>query len=151
MKLIVFSDSHGLVAPMREIILRKKPDAVAHLGDYARDAEALRDLFPALISVCGNCDWGGDAPLRAEFELGGVRVFACHGHRYGVKTDLDALCNAGYFAGAGLVLFGHTHVPMQERIGEMLVLNPGSARRSYAEIELEGGEIVSAEIKQMEN
>ncbi len=151
MRLFVFSDSHGTVAPMLRLVEALRPDAVAHLGDYVRDAEALRAAFPGLVSVRGNCDWDDAAPLSAEFALGGVRVFACHGHRYGVKTGLDALCNAGWFSGAGLVLFGHTHVPLRRREGDMLLLNPGSARRTYAEVELSDGKILSAEIKEIEN
>ena len=148
MKLLVFSDSHGAVAPMLRAVREEKPDAVIHLGDCVRDAQALRADFPGLVSVSGNCDWGDEGPERAELTLGGVRVFACHGHRYGVKTGLDALCNAGHFSGAGLVLFGHTHVPLKARAGEMLLVNPGPAKRSYAVIELEDGEIHSAELKE---
>ena len=155
MLLLVFSDSHGATAPMLRLVEEKKPDAVAHLGDYTRDAQALRAAFPALElhALRGNCDWAESAkiPEGLFFELSGVPVFACHGHRYGVKTGLDALCNAGYFSGARLVLFGHTHIPLKERVGEMLLLNPGSARRTYAELELADGEIRRAEIRDVEN
>lgn len=152
MKLLVFSDSHGTLGPMLRAVRERKPDAAVHLGDYVRDAEALRRAFPELpLRVLrGNCDFESKAPERETFTLGGVPVFACHGHRYGVKTGLDALCDAGYFSGARLVLFGHTHVPGTERAGEMLLLNPGSARRSCALLELDGGEIKRAEILQAE-
>lgn len=152
MKLLVFSDSHGETGPMLRAAREKRPDALAHLGDHTRDALALRRAFPELPlwSVRGNCDWDDRrTPESAQFELGGVSVFACHGHRYGVKTGLDALLNAGYFSGAKLVLFGHTHDALCERIGELLLLNPGSARRTYAEVEIEAGEIARAEIIEM--
>ena len=147
MKLLVFSDSHGTVGPMLRAVRERAPDAVAHLGDYTRDAAVLRKAFPELrlISVRGNCDWDDRAPDAERFELGGVEIYACHGHRYGVKTGLDALCNAGYFSGARLVLFGHTHVPLRREEGGLRLLNPGSARSGFAEVELEGGEIRSAQ------
>ena len=139
MKLLVFSDSHGQVEPMLRTIAAQSPDLVIHLGDYVRDAEKLRAALPqqALVYVRGNCDPGANAEERAEFDLGGVHVFACHGHRYGVKTALDALLNAGHFSGAGLVLYGHTHVARHLCISGMEVVNPGSAQHSCAVIEID--------------
>ncbi len=148
MKLLVFSDSHGTVGPMLRAVRDRAPDAVAHLGDYTRDAASLRRAFPELrlVSVRGNCDWNDRAPEAERFELGGVEIFACHGHRYGVKTGLDALLNAGYFSGARLVLFGHTHIPLRREEGGLLLLNPGPADRGFAELELADGEIRRAEL-----
>ncbi len=152
MKLLVFSDSHGTVGPMLRAVREAAPDAAVHLGDYVRDADALRRAFPALrlYSVRGNCDWDCRAPEAERFELGGVPIYACHGHRYGVKTGLDALCNAGYFSGARLVLFGHTHVPLRREEGGLLLLNPGSARSGCAEVELEDGIIRRAALLRFE-
>ena len=154
MKLLVFSDSHGATAPMLRLVRSREPDVLVHLGDYTRDALALRAAFPEtpLRLVRGNCDFAdASTPEREQFELEGVPVFACHGHRYGVKTSLEALLNAGYFSGARLLLFGHTHVPLCETVEGMLLLNPGSARQTCAELALAAGEIVRAEILQMEN
>ena len=124
---------------MLRTIAAQQPDLVIHLGDYVRDAEKLRTALPqqALVNVRGNCDPGANAEERAEFEVCGVQVFACHGHRYGVKTSLDALLNAGYFSGAGLVLFGHTHIARHLCISGMEVVNPGSAQHSCAVIDIE--------------
>ena len=44
-----------------------------------------------------------------------------------VKYALDALLNAAYFAGADMVLFGHTHHAMSETIQGLYVVNPGTA------------------------
>ena len=154
MKLLIFSDSHGTTAPMLRAAGERKPDALFHLGDHTRDARALAEAFPGipLLSVRGNCDWDDrTTPEAAEADFAGVRVYACHGHRYGVKLGLDALCNAGYFSGAGLVLFGHTHLPLIERVGEMWLVNPGSARRTCAEVTVEDGEVKRAEILEIEN
>ena len=144
MKLLIFSDSHGYVEPMCRAVLTHGPDMAVHLGDYVRDADELRRRFPrlALVSVRGNCDYSGDAPEGAEFFAGPVRVFACHGHRYGVKQGTEALLRAGHALGAGLVLFGHTHIPRHFQDGGMVLLNPGSARSSCTLVEIsDAGEI----------
>lgn len=129
MKLVVFSDTHGRTDGMLRAIRTENPDAVFHLGDYERDTRCIRAAFPHLLlcSVSGNCDAQPQNPDTAVFTLGGVRIFASHGHRYGVKFSLDALLNAGYFSNAGLIMFGHTHEAMHEEIAGTHILNPGSA------------------------
>lgn len=153
MKLAVFSDTHGHTDGMLHAIGKIHPDAVFHLGDYERDTRCIREAFPELLlcSVSGNCDARPQNPDTAMFELGGVRVFASHGHRYGVKFSLDALLNAGYFSDSGLILFGHTHEAMHEEIAGTHILNPGSAgmgaRCTYGLVTLQDGKIMSCSIQ----
>ena len=148
MKLLIFSDSHGKTAPMFSAVEREKPDAVLHLGDHVRDAEALKTRFPSLpvYNVRGNCDPGADAPEQLEITLGGVPVFLCHGHRYNVKYGTEKLLNAGWFSGAKLVLFGHTHRALLQEYEELTLLNPGTAASSAARVELTGDGRFTAEI-----
>ena len=129
LKAAVFSDTHGNTALMLEAARREKPDCLIHLGDFARDAEALRKAFPEipLYSVCGNCDVVTDAPEKAVIELGGVTVFLTHGHLYNVNWRLDSLVYAAQELGAKLVLFGHTHEALNTEIGGVQVVNPGTA------------------------
>lgn len=126
----VFSDSHGSVALMREKIRQLRPDVVIHLGDYERDADALRADFPdvAFYNVRGNCDIGGLAPDRDTVPLGSVKAFITHGHLYNVKYGrLDSLVYAAQEQGATLALFGHTHTPDYEEMGGVKLINPGAA------------------------
>ena len=63
MKILVFSDSHGNEDNMIRAVERERPstlDAIVHLGDGWRDAEALHRLYPRipLEQVPGNCDLG---------------------------------------------------------------------------------------------
>ena len=46
MKLVLFSDSHGNVANMADVVRLEHPDRVLHMGDLARDAEELARQFP---------------------------------------------------------------------------------------------------------
>lgn len=153
MKLAVFSDTHGRTDGMLRTIRIVTPDVVFHLGDYERDTRCIRAAFPELLvcAVSGNCDAQPENPDTAAFTLGGVRIFASHGHRYGVKFSQNALLNAGYFSGAGLILFGHTHEAMHEEISGTHILNPGSAglgaRCTYGLVTLQDGNIVSCSIQ----
>ena len=51
MKILVFSDSHGNEDNMIRAVERERPftlDAIVHLGDGWRDAEALHRLYPRI-------------------------------------------------------------------------------------------------------
>lgn len=152
MKLAVFSDSHGRCDGMLRAVRAWDPDVIVHLGDHSRDAMLLKEEFPQtpVRAVRGNCDMASDLPETDQFLAGAVPVFLTHGHRYGVKTGLTALLNAAHFAGARLVLFGHTHRAEQLQTAGMLVLNPGPAgdysRPSGALVEVDDGGAVSCRI-----
>ena len=148
MKICVFSDTHGDPDHMIEAVLEEKPDYVFFLGDGERDAQELERRFPGLpvAAVRGNCDLYSDLPADLVCAVGGVRIFATHGHRYGVKTDrqLEALKYAAHRAGAQVALFGHTHSAFLEEKNGLTVINPGAAGRwhcGYAVLEIEGGRI----------
>ena len=147
MKIFVFSDSHGVLAPMKDVIEKGKPDLVLHLGDNIRDGWWLAEMFPHIPHrfVRGNCDAfctrGSLLKSSREeeiFDAGGRRILMTHGHRYGVKSGLGAIRKAGQKAGADIVLFGHTHVAHHEMVGDMHLFNPGSpsmaGRYTYGEI-----------------
>jgi len=60
-------------------------------------------------------------------EIGGVRIFALHGHTRNVKRSPMAAMYAAKEYGAQVLLFGHTHVPLVDNDGSLLTLNPGAA------------------------
>ena len=112
-------------------------DAVIFLGDGLRDAvRVFCGCEKTVAAVCGNCDSSGDfeaakaigaALPEITLDIGGVRVMCAHGHRYGVKSGLSRIAEAAIRArGAGLVLFGHTHVPIEVHLDGALLFNPGS-------------------------
>lgn len=111
MKLLVFSDSHGVVMYMESAVRAHRPDMVLHLGDCVEDFQALRALFPDLPMdhVPGNCDYGADGPATKLLTLSGARIFMTHGHRYGVKSGYLRAIYAAREQQADLLLFGHTH------------------------------------------
>lgn len=142
MKLLVFSDSHGSPGYMQEAISRHRTaDAVIFLGDGARDIESMRALYPekAFYIVRGNCDFGADTPERLVLDLDGARIFCTHGHNYGVKYDVYKAVCAARAEKANLLLFGHTHQPLNMYDDGLYILNPGSVsdyRASYAVVDV---------------
>ena len=149
MKLLVFSDSHGMPLYMREALERHRTaDAVIFLGDGMRDFEAMRALFPemAFYAVRGNCDFGSDAPVKMVLDLGGARIFCTHGHAYNVKYGLYSAVCAAREEKANLLLFGHTHEPLETYDDGLYILNPGSVSTypaSYGIVELSSAGIVT--------
>ena len=148
MKILVFSDSHGNEDNMIRAVERERPftlDAIVHLGDGWRDAEALHRLYPRipLEQVPGNCDFFTSAPPSLTISLDGVRIFLTHGHLFGVKSGLTRLALEARRVGAQLALFGHTHEADFLRMGDVTLFNPGSAgmgRQTYGMITVKGTE-----------
>ena len=139
MKLLILSDSHGASYNI-ELALRRHPDAdaVFFLGDGVSDLQSRREAHPeiAFFGVEGNCDFGLGMVygLRTaeEITLEGKRIFYCHGHTYGVKGGMGNIISAARSREADIVLFGHTHTPLERYIPEdeegksLYLVNPGS-------------------------
>jgi putative phosphoesterase len=132
MRVVVVSDTH---APRR---WRSCPPAVAgHLRDadlilHAGDVcvpGVLDELaaFAPVHVVCGNNDgpdvvaWG--APETLELEIDGLRVAMIHDS--GDKTGRTARMRRR-FPTADLVVFGHSHIPLDRTGDGVRIFNPGS-------------------------
>ena len=152
MKLAVFSDTHGRTQGMLMAAKRMRPDVFVPLGDHISDSLELAHEFPdiPLYAVSGNCDFSSREPDRLSFLLGTAQVFATHGHGYSVKYTMEPLLNAAHFAGAKLVLYGHTHIARIDYVGDMTVVNPGSAglgqKPSFALVEVSDEGRIAARI-----
>lgn len=103
-------------------------DLILHAGDVCT-ADVLDELagYAPVQVVLGNNDgpdvaaWG--APETLEIELDGLRVGMIHDS--GPKAGrLDRL--RARFPGAGLVIFGHSHIPMDIAEPDFRIFNPGS-------------------------
>lgn len=148
--LLVVSDSHGNKANLEKVLDAKgrECDALLFLGDGIEDLLGIiEDYFhvpedisimpPVVAFVKGNGDNSVysyftdtnhriEIPETQEITASGKRIFMAHGHRFSVYYTTDRLAehirNNKFDAG----LFGHTHVPFQERLDGRLLLNPGS-------------------------
>jgi putative phosphoesterase len=76
-------------------------------------------------AVLGNNDHGlrGVLPERLELQLEGVPLAMVHdsGAATGRRTRLRR-----WFPAARVVVFGHSHIPVADDDGTLLLLNPGS-------------------------
>jgi uncharacterized protein len=134
-KVAVLADTHTRVAgtPSRPLPSGAWPyletaDHILHAGDVcdATLLDELAALAPVRV-VAGNCDawdvrdWG--ATDETQFELGDVTIAMVHdsGPRSGRRERLRAR-----FPTARVVVFGHSHLPVNEDSDGLLLFNPGS-------------------------
>lgn len=142
----VISDTHGLVRPEVHQALAGVY-LILHAGDVCGD-EVLDELnlIAPVAAVAGNCDPADDPrlPARIERTIEGVRIHVSHGHELGVPRPNKLL--EAY--DADVVIYGHTHVPLVNRVSGRLLLNPGAAgprrfdiRPSVARLTLMNGRV----------
>ena len=145
MRLMFASDIHGSL-PAAERVLERFAQSGAQwliiLGDVlnhgprnalpegyapAEVAGKLNGAAGRIIAVRGNCDSEVDQmlldfPITAPWQqvlTERCRLFLTHGHLYSPEK-LPSLC-----AGDVLV-YGHTHIPVAEKRGDIFLFNPGS-------------------------
>lgn len=151
MKICVFSDSHGYAGNMISAIELEKPDLCFFLGDGEREIAKVIEEYPELpvYAVSGNCDFRTDLSSTICCEIGGVTIYATHGHLSRVKYDydLETLTSQAAEAGADIALFGHTHCQHLSESRGVTLLNPGSIGRgyypSYAVMTIENGRCIA--------
>jgi len=132
MELALIADTHlprgSRRLPGRCLELIRTADLLVHAGDIstAETLAELRAIGPPVCAIHGNVD---SAELRRELpeelllELEGVRLAVVHdaGPAAGRAERLRLR-----FPDADAVLFGHTHLPQHERLGDFQIFNPGS-------------------------
>lgn len=141
----IISDTHGLLRP--EVFQAfADVDHILHAGDVG-DLDILTELeaIAPVTAVWGNVDGMGvraRLPEAAEIDLAGLRVAIIHGHQFAAPTPRLV---AERFPGRDLIVFGHSHQAEIERVGDSLVVNPGSAgpRRFTLGVTVAVGEITS--------
>ncbi len=147
--IVVLSDTHRNLAPLEKIHgVLSECDLILHLGDLASDAAGLLREWPEKTYVlAGNNDFfGGERELVLDVE--DRRIFACHGHLYGVRTGTERLAAAARERGCDIALYGHTHEAETHEEGGVLVANPGcmtrfSPRQTYCYLVVAGKKAVA--------
>lgn len=130
MKYLIVSDTHGYLKNIKNVLdkIGDRIHGVIHLGDHDSDARILSKAYPGLefFSVKGNNDYNSDVPYEKILILKDKRILLTHGHRQNVYWNFETI---SYFAeeqNAEMALFGHTHVPLNDRGGRVWLFNPGS-------------------------
>jgi hypothetical protein len=124
----VIADTHGLFDPAVRRHF-KGVDHILHAGDIGDQSviEQLEQIAP-VTAVSGNVDDDeqGGFPSEAVIELAGRRIAIRHILYEGGKLTKDGRAFLDRER-PDICIFGHTHQPKREWLGDMLLFNPGSA------------------------
>ena len=135
MKIGVLSDTHVssfIELPNKILTTLAKVDIIIHAGNFT-----TKDVLDGLNqqwevgAVCGNMDSNELKRLLPERELltlGGKRIGITHGwgSPYGIEDRVGKL-----FSNVDIIVFGHSHQPMNKVIHGILFFNPGQTRNSF--------------------
>jgi putative phosphoesterase len=145
MKILIASDIHGSAYYCRKLLDAYRAEGAEMLlllGDVLYhgprndlpEEYAPKTVIPMLnalkneiICVRGNCDTEVDQmvlefPIMSQNAVifaDGVKIYATHGHKFN-KDCLPPLCEGD------VLVYGHTHVALDEVGGGVRCLNPGS-------------------------
>lgn len=145
MKLLFASDIHGSLFYLNELveaIEKENPDKIVFLGDLLyhgprndlptgyepkKVIDILNSYKEKIICVRGNCDTEVDQmvlsfPIMSDYLnifIDGLTIFATHGHKYN-KDNLPPLSEND------ILIYGHTHIPLNTKVDNIICLNPGS-------------------------
>ncbi|HYI52424.1 MAG TPA: metallophosphoesterase family protein [Microlunatus sp.] len=162
MHVVVVSDTHAprfwKRCPPAVADRLEGADLILHAGDVCIP-EVLDELaaFAPVRVVLGNNDgpevaaWG--APETLELELDGLRVGMIHDA--GPKEGRLARMRRR-FPAADLVIFGHSHIPLDAADDRLRILNPGSPtdkrrqpHRTLAELTITDGRLAGVRIVEL--
>lgn len=145
MKLLFASDIHGSTYYLNKLVNaidKENPDKIVLLGDLLyhgprnnlpkeyepkKVIDILNSYKEKIICVRGNCDTEVDQmvlcfPIMSDYLnifIDGLTVFVTHGHHYN-KDNLPPLSEND------ILIYGHTHIPLNTVVDGIICLNPGS-------------------------
>ncbi len=157
MKIGIVADTHSREVPKQLLKDFKSVDLIIHAGDFC----SLKDLeiftkIKDVEAVYGNMD---DPQIRKLFPekqvitLEGFKIGLFHGEGPAKRT-LEFTKEKFKNDSIDIVIFGHSHIPFNETIDDVLYFNPGSPNDmitapycAYGILELKNDKITAKEIK----
>lgn len=122
MKIVVMSDSHGNDENVLKVIDdNKEADYFYHLGDLC----SLDFSHPKLTVIKGNNDYD-QYPKTIVASFYKWNIFMIHSDRIYGFNRLETLKNLAKKQNCQIVLYGHTHIPSDDTVDGIRLLNPGS-------------------------
>lgn len=139
MKYMVISDIHGGIYNLDKVLdiyVKEHCSKLLILGDlfnYGFDlnkddiVNRLNLMKENIIAVSGNCDNNikgilFDMPFINNVVLNNKKITITHGHLYNKEYLLNL--------DTDIVFVGHSHIPVIEKIGDIVYCNPGSITKS---------------------
>ena len=134
MRIGVLSDTHAASfaeIPEKIVSILSEVDMIIHAGDFTAKnvLDGLKQLGK-VIAVQGNMDSYELKRILPEKELitaGGRKIGIIHGWGGpdGIENRIGAMFND-----VDIIVYGHSHQPKNEIIGDILFFNPGRARNT---------------------
>ncbi len=139
MKCMIISDIHGDIYNLNKVLdiySKEKCNKLFILGDLFNYGISLNNddiinrlnvMKDSIIGVCGNCDNNiknnlFSMPYINKTNINNKNIVLTHGHLYSknylLNLDVD------------IILIGHSHIADIERVGDKLLINPGSISKS---------------------
>lgn len=156
----ILSDTHlsALTDEFTSTALKafKECDVIIHAGDLTDSSILSVFKGKEVHAVCGNCCnylTAAALPEKKRIVIGGYTFGICHGA--GNKMSIEERMYDLFYP-IDCIVFGHTHVPLCKKIGDTLLLNPGSftgtgkygASGTYGIIQVQSGRL-EARIEQL--
>jgi len=157
MKIGVVSDTHSKDVPKEMLKDFKGVDFIIHVGDFCSldDLKVLTKI-KEVKGVYGNMDDEGVCkkfPRRQIIKVDEINIGLYHGHGP-AKRILESVQIEFEKDIVDVIIFGHSHQPMNEVIDNVLYFNPGSPNDtivapfcSYGILEINGDQIKGRIIK----
>ncbi len=146
MRILIVSDSHGNAKVLQQVYQKTQPDHLIHCGDFCTSIDKVPGGSSTVVR--GNCDYANISEEQI-WMADTLSFFVTHGHRYQVKSTLLAVQYRAEELGAQIACFGHSHYPVCEQPGPVLLINPGSLVQprgfytpTYAMLQLKGSKQV---------
>ena len=136
MKIGILSDTHlaNITEDFKETIktVFNGVDMIIHAGDMTGIAVFDYLSYWNLVAVRGNMDshdLRNLLPEKRTEEIMGRKIGIIHGRgsHHGIENRV-----LREFQNVDLIIFGHSHVPLKAKRGNVLLFNPGSYRSSYS-------------------
>lgn len=118
----IISDTHGLLRE-EAVHALKGSDIIIHAGDIGSPG-IIKELsrIARVAAVRGNVDrgeWAEELPVKQLIEFEGLHIYVIHDIK---QIDIDPAAS-----GAGIVIYGHSHKPVEKREEGIIYVNPGGA------------------------
>lgn len=134
MKIGVISDTHipvqAQIMPRQVLECFKKTDMVIHAGDLVElnVLKELESVCPNVLAVWGNmdpCEVKEKLTEKQIIEIGKYKIGVMHGYGYPNKL-IEIVQDKFKNDGVDVIIFGHSHMPLNENKEGILYFNPGS-------------------------
>ncbi|MFA6075195.1 MAG: phosphodiesterase [Negativicutes bacterium] len=155
MKIGIISDTHGMYDSWRVVYEKYffDCDFILHAGDIlyhgprnpilaeynpAKLADDLNNIPNTILFAHGNCDSEVDNmilqhPIQTPYVLAylnNMRIVLSHGHYF---DDAEYIQKVAKQFKADVMIYGHIHLPVLEKVDNIIYLNPGSPSLSKLE------------------